>query len=161
MNNGEIFFFHGAALQNFSQLAGGLRIFNDDDNSAGFAVETVDEVAGFEFWVLSCKLSRIEYEAGEVFSSVAFSSRSSRPSRENPRYNRARPMRLDSSPFLVGWQTRPAGLLMTSKSSSSKIMPNRFSTGGKAATARLKRGEKFEKCFGGLSFRGGGLSLRH
>ncbi len=36
-------------------------------------------------------------------------------------------MRLDSSPFLVGWQTNPAGLQMTSRLASSKMMSNSFS----------------------------------
>ena len=44
MDNGEIFFFDGAAFQNFSQFAGDCGIFCDDDNAAGFAVETVDQM---------------------------------------------------------------------------------------------------------------------
>ena len=42
-----------------------------------------------------------------------------------PRYNRSRPARLDRSSPLVGWHTSPAGLLITSRSSSSCRISNR------------------------------------
>ena len=45
VDNGVIFLLDGAALQNFSQLAGDFGIFGDDDDAAGFAVETVDRNA--------------------------------------------------------------------------------------------------------------------
>ena len=38
--------------------------------------------------------------------------------------SRTRPIRLEYSSVLVGWQTSPAGLLMTSRSSSSETMLN-------------------------------------
>jgi len=44
MHDGEVFFFDGAAFQNFSQFAGGPGIFRDDNHAAGFAVEPVDEM---------------------------------------------------------------------------------------------------------------------
>ena len=44
VDDGQIFFFDGAAFENFSQLAGGRGIFCDDDHAAGFAVEAVDEM---------------------------------------------------------------------------------------------------------------------
>ncbi len=44
VDNGEIFFFNGAAFKNFSQFAGDVGIFGDDDDAAGLAVEPVDEM---------------------------------------------------------------------------------------------------------------------
>src|SRR5450432_1322645 len=44
LDDGGIFFFNGAAFQDFSQFAGDFGIFGDDDHAAGFAIEAVDEV---------------------------------------------------------------------------------------------------------------------
>ena len=44
VNNGQIFFLNGAAFDDFSELAGGFRIFCNQDNAAGFAVEPVDQM---------------------------------------------------------------------------------------------------------------------
>lgn len=44
VDNGEIFFFNGAAFENFSEFAGGPGIFCNQNDAAGFAVEAVDQV---------------------------------------------------------------------------------------------------------------------
>ena len=44
VDDGEIFFPDGTAFQNFSKLARDDRIFGDDDNTAGFAVETIHQM---------------------------------------------------------------------------------------------------------------------
>ena len=44
VNDGEIFFDDGAGLPNFAKFAGGVGIFGEQDDAAGFAVEPVDEV---------------------------------------------------------------------------------------------------------------------
>lgn len=44
VNDCPIFFFYGAGFPDFSEFTGGFRIFGDDDNAAGFAVEAIDEV---------------------------------------------------------------------------------------------------------------------
>ena len=46
VDDGEIFFFDGAVFPDFSQLAGGDGIFGDENDAAGFAVETIDDVRG-------------------------------------------------------------------------------------------------------------------
>jgi hypothetical protein len=50
VDDGQIFFLDGAGFPDFSQLAGDFGIFGDDDDAAGFAVETVDEM-GVGSWV--------------------------------------------------------------------------------------------------------------
>ena len=42
VDDGEVFFLDGAGFPDFSQLAGDLGIFGDDDDAAGFAVEAID-----------------------------------------------------------------------------------------------------------------------
>ena len=44
VDDGEIFFFNGAAFQNFSEFAGDFGIFCDHNDAAGFAVETVHQM---------------------------------------------------------------------------------------------------------------------
>jgi hypothetical protein len=44
VDDGQIFFFDGAAFENFSQYARGFGIFGDDDHAAGLAVEPVDQM---------------------------------------------------------------------------------------------------------------------
>jgi hypothetical protein len=44
VNDGEVFLFDGAALQNFSQFAGDDGIFCHDDHTAGFPIEAIHEV---------------------------------------------------------------------------------------------------------------------
>jgi hypothetical protein len=44
VDDGEIFFFHGAAFEDFSEFAGDSGIFCEEDHAAGFAVEAVDEM---------------------------------------------------------------------------------------------------------------------
>jgi hypothetical protein len=54
VDNGDVFFFNGAAFQNFSQFAGDFGIFGDNDHAAGFTVEAVDEV-----WLNVSRLSHL------------------------------------------------------------------------------------------------------
>jgi hypothetical protein len=42
VDNCQIFFFDGAAFENFSEFAGGFRIFCNQNDAAGLAVEAVD-----------------------------------------------------------------------------------------------------------------------
>ena len=44
VDDGEIFFFNGAAFQNFPKFTRNIGIFRHDDHAAGFAVETVDQM---------------------------------------------------------------------------------------------------------------------
>ena len=44
VDEGEVFFFDGAGFPTAAEFAGGGGIFGDDDDPAGFAVETVYEV---------------------------------------------------------------------------------------------------------------------
>ena len=44
VDDGEVFFPHGAGFPDFGQLARGNRIFGDEDEAGGFAVETMDQV---------------------------------------------------------------------------------------------------------------------
>ena len=43
VDNGEVFFLDGAGFPDFAEFAGGLGIFGDEDDAAGFAVEAVDQ----------------------------------------------------------------------------------------------------------------------
>lgn len=49
MNNGGVFFFHGARFPNGAELAGGFGIFCNDDEAARFAVEAVDQMRADRF----------------------------------------------------------------------------------------------------------------
>ncbi len=44
VDDGGIFFFNSAAFKNFSQFAGDNSVFGENDDTAGLAVEPVDEV---------------------------------------------------------------------------------------------------------------------
>ena len=44
VDNSQIIFFDGATFKNFSQFTRGDRIFGENDDAAGLAVEPVDEV---------------------------------------------------------------------------------------------------------------------
>lgn len=64
VDDGEIFFFDGAAFDDFSEFAGGLGIFCDEDNAAGLAVETVDQMR-------LCRISKMQPRAANQAGHLA------------------------------------------------------------------------------------------
>lgn len=49
VNDGEVFFVHRTAFENFAELTGCFGVFCDEHDTAGFAVETVYQIWNFEF----------------------------------------------------------------------------------------------------------------
>ena len=60
VNDGEVFLLDGTGFPDFSKLAGDFGVFGDDDDAAGFPVETVDEMGWEDGWAIFAALRRAE-----------------------------------------------------------------------------------------------------